>query len=61
MKFLIRQNPTLFSTEQNSDSENVKIPEWVKTSTGWWIDGKISDKEFASSIEYLIKVGIIVV
>jgi len=61
MKFLIRQNPTLFCTEQNSDSENIKIPKWVKTSTGWWVAGKISDKEFASSIEYLIKVGIIVV
>ncbi len=61
MKFLIRENPTLFSTEQNSDSENIKIPEWVKTSTGWWVSGKSSDKEFASSIEYLIKVGIIVV
>jgi len=61
MKFLIRQNPTLFSTEQNSEPENVKIPEWVKTSTGWWVSGKSSDKEFASSIEYLIKKGIILV
>ncbi len=61
MKFLIKQNPTLFSTEQNSEPENVKIPYWVKDITGWWIDGKISDKEFATALEYLIKVGIIVV
>jgi hypothetical protein len=61
MKFLIRQNPTLFSTEQNSEPENVKIPHWVKATTGWWIDEKISDKEFATALEYLIKVGIIVV
>ena len=61
MKFLIRQNPTLFSTEQNSEPENVKIPHWVKAITGWWIDEKISDKEFATALEYLIKVGIIVV
>jgi len=61
MKFLIRQNPTLFSTEQNSEPENVKIPHWVKDTTGWWIDRKISDKEFASSLEYLIKKGIILV
>jgi len=61
MKFLIRENPTLFSTEQNSEPENVKIPHWVKAVTGWWIDEKISDKEFATALEYLIKVGIIVV
>jgi len=61
MKFLIRENPTLFSTEQNSEPENVKIPHWVKNITGWWIDKKISDKEFATAFEYLIKVGIIVV
>ena len=61
MKFLIRENPTLFSTEQNSEPENVKIPHWVKAITGWWIDEKISDKEFATAFEYLIKVGIIVV
>jgi len=61
MKFLIEQNPTLFSTEQNSEPENVKIPHWVKNITGWWIDKKISDKEFANAFEYLIKVGIIVV
>lgn len=61
MKFLISENPTLFSTEQNSEPENVKIPHWVKAITGWWIDEKISDKEFATALEYLIKVGIIVV
>ncbi len=61
MKFLIRENPTLFSTEQNSEPENVKIPHWVKAITGWWIDEKISDKEFVTALEYLINVGIIVV
>jgi len=61
MKFLISENPTLFSTEQNFEPENVKIPHWVKATTGWWIDEKISDKEFATALEYLIKVGIIAV
>jgi len=61
MKFLIRENPTLFSTELNSEPENVKIPHWVKATTGWWIDEKISGKEFTTALDYLIKVGIIVV
>ena len=37
------------------------IPEWVKSSAGWWADGLIGDLEFVASIEYLIKVGVITV
>ena len=47
--------------QSQETSNEVNIPKWIKTSTGWWIDGKISDSEFAASIEYLIKVGIIMV
>jgi len=61
MKFLIKQNPTLFSTEQNSELENVNIPQWVKGTTGWWIDGHISDMEYVAFIGYLIKTGIFLV
>ena len=37
------------------------IPEWVKNSAGWWIEGKISDTEFATTLQYLVKTGIITV
>ena len=37
------------------------IPEWVKTNAGWWSDGQIDDKTFATGIEFLIKIGLIVV
>ena len=37
------------------------IPEWVKNSAGWWIEGKISDTEFAMTLQYLVKTGIITV
>jgi len=37
------------------------IPEWVKNSAGWWIEGKISDTEFATALQYLVKTGIITV
>ena len=35
------------------------IPEWVKNSAGWWADNKISDTEFISSLQFLIKNDII--
>ncbi|MCH9657781.1 peptidase, partial [archaeon] len=34
-------------------------PEWIKTNAGWWADGAISDGEFVSGIQHLIKDGII--
>ena len=35
------------------------IPDWIKNSAGWWSDNKISDDEFISGIEYLIKNNVI--
>jgi len=41
--------------------QEYQIPEWVKNNAGWWADGQIDDKSFATGIEFLIKEGIIVV
>jgi hypothetical protein len=38
-----------------------QIPSWVKNNAGWWADGTISDGEFLSGVEFLIKDGIITV
>ena len=35
------------------------IPYWIKNNAGWWSDDKISDNDFISGIEYLIKNRII--
>ena len=37
----------------------VKIPGWIKDGARWWADGLVSDREFASSIQYMIAEGII--
>jgi len=39
--------------------KQVSIPNWVKQNTAWWIDGKISDTEFALGLQYLVKVKVI--
>ena len=36
-----------------------EVPSWVKNNAGWWADGNISENEFLSGIEFLIKDGII--
>jgi hypothetical protein len=35
------------------------IPGWVKGIAGWWAQGKISDDEFVSAIQFLVHQGII--
>jgi len=39
--------------------EERTIPYWVKNNAGWWAEDKISDDDFISGIEYLIKNKII--
>ena len=39
--------------------EERTIPYWIKNNAGWWSDDKISDNDFISGIEYLIKNKII--
>ena len=41
--------------EINEDNVyDIKIPMWVKNPAFWWIQGGISDNEFAETINYLI-------
>jgi len=35
------------------------LPDWFKDTAQWWIEGKITDKEFITNVEYLQKSGII--
>jgi hypothetical protein len=42
-----------------SPAEQAAIPAWIKTNAKFWSDGKITDKDFVSGIQYLIKQGIV--
>ena len=33
------------------------IPEWIKTTAGWWAQGEVDDSSFISSIQWLINEG----
>jgi aspartokinase len=41
--------------------KKVQIPLWIKNNAGWWSEGQISDSDFLSGIEYMIKETIIVI
>ena len=40
-------------------AEENKIPNWIKTTAGFWVDEKISDDEFISALQFLINKGIL--
>ncbi|ABK76699.1 signal peptide protein [Cenarchaeum symbiosum A] len=40
------------------DSAHAEVPDWVKSSAGWWAAGEITDTDFAESIGFLIEEGI---
>ena len=61
IQFLIQQGILeIPATEQFSGTTELQeIPSWVKNNAGWWSDGLISEVDFLSGIQYIIKSGII--
>lgn len=35
------------------------IPDWVKTTAGWWAAGQVGDSDFIGGIQHLVRIGII--
>jgi len=40
-------------------AEEELIPFWIKTTTGYWVDGIVGDSEFISALQFLINHGVI--
>ena len=56
VSFLLGSVPllTLISAENES-----LIPDWIKNTARFWVEGKVSDSEFINALQYMIKNGII--
>jgi len=50
--------PDLDKTQKTAPATKA-VPDWVKTTTKFWTDGVTSDKEYADTIQWLVKEGII--
>ena len=59
--YLIKNGIVVVPISECEGQSESNVPEWVKNNAGWWSNGEIDDKSFASGIEYLIKIGLIVV
>ena len=56
--FLILESRSSPSFDKNQESV---IPEWIRNNAKWWVQGGISDSEFVSGIQYLIKEEIMII
>jgi len=45
----------------NVSAEEGLIPSWIKNTAGFWVDNQISDSEFISALQFLVKEGILVI
>ena len=58
IRHMVRDSVTSKPQTQH-ESPSLQVPLWFKTNAGWWADGKISDEDFDSAIQYLISSKII--
>ena len=61
INYLIKNKIIIIIENQQELLESKKIPSWIKTTTGWWIDGQIDDDQFLNMIGNLVKEKIIII
>jgi len=61
MKTAITAIATIMLIASTTSFAYAEVPSWVKSNAGWWADGTISETEFLTGIEFLVKDGIIAV
>ena len=59
INYLIQSEIINNNQNQSELLEIKKIPSWIRTITGWWIDDQIDDQTFFQSLEFLLKKSII--
>jgi len=43
------------SDVSGTDSEETKVPGWIKNNAGWWAKGQINDDSFVQGLEWMIQ------
>lgn len=46
-------------SETSDEPTDPQVPDWIKESTNWWIDGLVPEDQFLEGIKWLIKNNII--
>jgi hypothetical protein len=51
--------PSITAKKDMQKQTTHKIPDWVKNTMQWYLDGSISETEMISAIQFLVKEGIV--
>ena len=58
---MIKENIIQVPQTEKQQKTSATIPDWVRNNAQWWASDQISDKDFASGLQFLVKSGIIAV
>ena len=64
IQYLIREEIIKIPPSSPSDvspTGPTEIPVWIKNNAKWWADGAIDDDSFVTSIQWLVKSGIVMI
>lgn len=53
----VQVEPNLVDPDETT--EEPKVPDWVESTTEWWINGDVSEDQFLEGIKWMIQNGII--
>ncbi len=42
-----------------ANAQSTTVPDWVKNNALWWAEGKISEQEYMTALQYLADEGIL--
>ncbi|MGI0056364.1 MAG: hypothetical protein ACREAK_03190 [Nitrosarchaeum sp.] len=61
IKYLIKEGIIKIEPiqETNAESDGRNIPEWIKTTAGWWANDLVPEDDFIRGMQYLVQQGII--
>lgn len=61
LQYLIKEKIMILPDipESNQMTTSRAVPDWVRTNAIWWTQDRISDNDFVSGLQFLIKEGII--
>ena len=62
MNFIITLLAVLITVSLIVNSAQAEVvPDWIKNTAKWWVEGKITETEFLNAIKFLIEKNIIVI
>ena len=61
VQYLIENEIISVPPTESASSTSQHIPQWISQNAGWWSEGRISENEFVTVLQWLISNGVMTV